>query len=623
MLKNISETSEHRHVLEMLWLCDRAMAATSTGIVIADATKPGRPLIYCNSGFERMTGYSRDEVIGRNCRFLQGSDNDQPAIEQIRQALRDQTECRVILKNYRKDGTLFWNELTISPVLDSNGQLTHFIGVQNDITERVEAEAALKRTTQELANSEAALRKQTNILQSLLDNLAEGVVVADEGGQFVLFNPAAQALLGKGLTNVSSEAWTDQYGCYLPDKLTPYPPQELPLAQAIQGKSVDSAEIFIQPSQNSEGVFICVNARPLKDEIGSLKGGVAVFRDITERKRSEEALRQSEAQLREQTIQLKQALYDLQQTQAQLLQSEKMSSLGQLVAGIAHEVNNPVSFIYGNLAYANEYIQDLLKLLNLYQQQYPNPGTEIEDEIEEVGLNFLLEDLPKLMSSMKQGAERIRQIVISLRNFARLDEAEMKSVNIHEGIDSTLLILQHRLKQQPLDSEIEIIKEYSKLPKVECYPGQLNQVFINILNNAIDAVEESALKRGEKGQIIIRTGIQDERVFISIADNGGGMSEEVSRHMFDPFYTTKPVGKGTGLGLSISYQVVVEKHGGRLQYISAPGKGTEFRIEIPLRQKNQTSFAVPNYLSGNGKNAAIERLGEGKTGVSNLISQRE
>ncbi|MBD2040940.1 PAS domain-containing protein [Microcoleus sp. FACHB-672] len=622
MLKKISEISEHRQALEMLWLCDRAMAATSTGIVIADATKPGRPLIYCNSGFERMTGYSRDEVIGRNCKFLQGSDNDQPAIEQIRQALRDQTECRVILKNYRKDGTLFWNELTISPVFDSNGQLTHFIGVQNDITERVEAEAALKRTTQELADSEAALRKQTNILQSLLDNLAEGVVVADEGGQFVLFNPAAQEVLGKGLINVSSEAWTDQYGCYLPDKLTPYPPQELPLAQAIQGKSVDSAEIFIQPSPNSEGVFICVNARPLKDETGSLKGGVAVFRDITERKRSEVALQQSEAQLREHTNQLKQALHDLQQTQAQLIQSEKMSSLGQLVAGIAHEVNNPVSFIYGNLAYANEYIQDLLKLLNLYQQQYPNPGEEIEEEIEEVGLNFLLEDLPKLMSSMKQGAERIRQIVISLRNFARLDEAEMKTVNIHEGIDSTLLILQHRLKQ-PLDSEIEIIKEYSKLPIVECYPGQLNQVFINILNNAIDAVEESALKGVEKGQIIIRTGIQDERVFISIADNGAGMSEEVSRHIFEPFYTTKPVGKGTGLGLSISYQVVVEKHGGRLQCISAPGKGTELRIEIPLRQKNLTSFAVPDYLSGNGKKVEKERVGEKRTGVSNLMSQRE
>ncbi|MBW4681493.1 MAG: PAS domain-containing protein [Microcoleus vaginatus WJT46-NPBG5] len=620
MLKKISEISEHRQVLEMLWLCDRAMAATSTGIVIADATKPGRPLIYCNSGFERMTGYSRDEVIGRNCKFLQGSDTDQPAIEQIRQALRDQTECRVILKNYRKDGTLFWNELTISPVLDSNGQLTHFIGVQNDITERIEAEAALKQKTQELADSEAALRKQTNILQSLLDNLAEGVVVADELGQFLLFNPAAKKMLGKGSVDVSTEAWTDQYGCYLPDKLTPYPPQELPLAQAIQGKSVDAAEIFIQPSQNSEGVFISVNARPLKDEIGSLKGGVAVFRDITERKNYEEALLHSEAQLREQANQLKQAFYDLQQTQAQLIQSEKMSSLGQLVAGIAHEVNNPVSFIYGNLAYANEYIQDLLRLLNLYQKKYPNPGEEIEEEIEEVGLNFLLEDLPKLMSSMKQGAERIRQIVISLRNFARLDEAEMKSVNIHEGIDSTLLILQHRLKQQQKDSEIEIIKEYSKLPKVECYPGQLNQVFINILNNAIDAVEEAAIKRVEKGQILIRTGIQDERVFISIADNGGGMGEEVSRHMFDPFYTTKPVGKGTGLGLSISYQVVVEKHGGRLQCISAPGKGTELRIEIPLRQKNLTSFAVPDYLSRNGKNVEMKRVEEEKTGVSNLMS---
>ncbi len=275
---------------------------------------------------------------------------------------------------------------------------------------------------------------------------------------------------------------------------------------------------------------------------------------------------------------LQEALSKLQQTQAQLVQSEKMSSLGQLVAGIAHEINNPVNFIHGNINHAVNYTHDLLQLVELYQRHYPQPIAEIRDEIEAIDLDFVSEDLPKLLSSMKLGTDRIRQIVLSLRNFSRLDEADMKAVDIHEGIDNSLLLLQNRLKFKPGHSEIEVIKEYGDLPLVECYAGQLNQVFMNLLANAIDAIEE--LDKTEQGQICIRTFVEGMNVAIHISDNGPGMSEEVRQRLFDPFFTTKPVGKGTGMGLSISYKIVVEKHQGQIQCISAPGQGAEFIVSI-------------------------------------------
>ena len=312
--------------------------------------------------------------------------------------------------------------------------------------------------------------------------------------------------------------------------------------------------------------------------------------------------------------QLERALRDLQDAQAQLIQTEKMSSLGQLVAGVAHEINNPVNFIYGNIIYTNEYIQDLLELVRLYQRYYPHSVAEIQDRIATVDLDFLIADLPKLLSSMKVGAERIREIVLSLRNFSRLDEAEMKQVDIHTGLDSTLLILESRLKATAEHPGIKVIKEYGDLPLVECYAGQLNQVFMNILANAIDALEEGVGNRAcgvetisittsddnentattpnptpyallPTPSIKIHTAvIGDKAIAVRIADNGPGMTAAVRARLFDPFFTTKPVGKGTGLGLSISYQITVQKHGGILRCNSELGKGTEFWIEIPLRQ---------------------------------------
>ncbi|MEZ2225050.1 PAS domain S-box protein [Microcoleus sp.] len=451
-LATLRDITDRKRTQEILWLYDRAMAATSTGIVISDATKPEHPIVYCNPAFESITGYQRQEILGKNCRFLQGIDTDPAALEIIRQALQTQSECQVILKNYRKDGTAFWNALSISPVRDRTGKLTHFIGVQ---------------------------------------------------------------------------------------------------------------------------------------------------RDITERKKVEENLHISEAQSREQATKLAAALQELKETHTQLVQSEKMSSLGLLIAGVAHEINNPISFISCNLGHLNNYTQDLLHILELYQQQYPEPAAEIQAEAEAIELDFIAEDLPQILSSMNVGVERISQIVQSLRNFSRNDNSEMKPINLHEGIDSTLLILNHRLKGKGEIPPIQIIKEYGDLPAVECFSGPINQVFMNILSNAIDALDDwnqqrgLAESRGNPSQIKISTKLRDtvgDRLpapnfaEITITDSGPGMSEEVKQHIFDSFFTTKPIGKGTGMGLSISHQIVVEKHQGELDCISELGKGTTFIISIPIKQ---------------------------------------
>ncbi|MEG4168524.1 MULTISPECIES: AAA family ATPase [unclassified Microcoleus] len=286
---------------------------------------------------------------------------------------------------------------------------------------------------------------------------------------------------------------------------------------------------------------------------------------------------------------LEQSLHNLKQMQLQLVQGEKMSALGNLVAGVAHEINNPVGFIAGNLQPAQEYVGDLFNLIDLYQEKFPNPGGEIETEIEDMDLEYLREDLPKLIGSMKEGVERIRNISTSLRTFSRADSDRPVSFNIHDGLESTLLILKHRLKASEFRPAIEIVKEYGDLPLVKCFPGQLNQVFMNVLANAIDALDESNKGRSFSeikalpNQITVQTLLSEDnnQVVIRIKDNGVGMSEEVKENIFNHLFTTKSVGQGTGLGLSIAHQIVVEKHGGTLLVNSFLGQGSEFVISIP------------------------------------------
>lgn len=319
----------------------------------------------------------------------------------------------------------------------------------------------------------------------------------------------------------------------------------------------------------------------------------------------------SPAKLEAANRELEQTLRELRHTQSRLIQAEKLSNLGQLVSGIAHEINNPVNFIYGNINHVSSYTQELFNLLALYQQTYPQPVPVLTEAIAQSDLEFIECDLPKTLSSMKIGADRIRQIVLSLRNFSRVDEAEMKPVNIHDGIDSTLMILQHRLKPKSDRPAIQVVREYGDLPLVECYAGQLNQVFMNLLSNAIDALEEaleshkaheSCVEKQASSCMkpiikihtqVITSDCGADQAKITIADNGTGIPEEIQTQIFEAFYTTKPLGKGTGLGLAISHQIITEKHQGTLSCESQPGQGTTFTIQIPLQQQAARVAATP------------------------------
>lgn len=305
------------------------------------------------------------------------------------------------------------------------------------------------------------------------------------------------------------------------------------------------------------------------DELG--KVGIA-FNKMAEQ------LAEREYLLQEQLDQLSQALSELKRTQSQLIQSEKMSSLGQLVAGVAHEINNPVSFISGNIEYVRQYSTDLLKLIESYQQVYPDHSDEIITVLEDIDLDFIIKDLPNLVNSIQSGADRIHKIVLSLRNFSRLDESELKKVDIHEGIENSLILLNHRL-----NPKIEVIKNYGNLPKIECYVAALNQVFMAILTNAIEAIEETNIENGRNPRIMINTEMNDnDHIRIKIRDNGHGIPDQIQERIFDPFFTTKPVGKGTGLSLAIAYQII-QKHQAEIQVNSSENNGTEFIIILPIK----------------------------------------
>lgn len=549
---------------------------------------------FANSRMAEMLGYTVDKILGRSLfEFIDGDSREiaKSYVERRRQGIRERHD----FKFTRSDGSHLWAIVSATPMFDSEGEFSGVLRMITDISDRKQAEAELRQTLQELEFEKFALDQSAIV--STTNQFGIISYVNDQFCEILKYDRAE--LIGKTHKIVNS-------GYHAPEFFQQ-------LWSTITQGNVWRGEI---KNQAKDGTFFWLDTTivPFLNSQGEPHQYVAIRKDITDRKQAEETVRLSESQLRTKNQELAKALRDVHKTQSMMVQNEKMVSLGQLVAGVAHEINNPVSFIYGNVMHADDYFQDLLKMLQLYQREYPQPTAAIQAEIDEIDLNFMLKDLPKLLKSMKMGAERIRQIVLSLKNFSRLDEAEQKQVDIHEGIDSTLLILQHRLKETAGHPKIVLLKEFGNLPRVQCYAGQLNQVFMNIIGNAIDALEE-AMETGQwaEGELApipycpsptlrictdvkyeqdvlmqVDSAVSDDSIrhpshlVIRIADNGPGIPTEVHQRLFDPFFTTKEPGKGTGLGLSISYQIVVEKHGGRLKCNSAPGQGTEFAIEIPI-----------------------------------------
>ena len=477
--------------------------------------------------------------------------------------------------------------LRANPVKDACGKVIGTTYVCTNIRDRKAAEAEIN--------------KSFVALGATLEATADGILVLDAIGNIIICNQKFVDLwrIPERIFRSSDDA-----------HMLEYVANKIVVSKHLQnfGKDLGSDENSFEIIELDDGRTLECYSQP-QHILDDFAGRVWSLRDITERLAAEALIKASEEKYRLQAQVLEQALKDLKSTQSQLIQAEKMSGLGQLVAGIAHEINNPVNFIYGNLTYAANYTNELLSLVETYRQHYPQPVAQVEQKLEEIDIDFLAEDFVKLIGSIRVGAERIQRIVQSLNKFSRSDESGCKPVDIHEGIDSTLMILQSRLRANPNRPEIHVEKRYGDLPQVECYAGQLNQVFMNLLTNAIDTLEDDAQinggwqiidekpqwirKDGKVSQITIQTEVIHEvmrteqngdRLRVTIADNGQGIPEESRNRLFDLFFTTKPVGKGTGLGLSIAYQIVTENHGGKLDFNSESGKGTEFIIEIPLSQ---------------------------------------
>lgn len=575
---------------------------------------------------EKILGYTPPELLNQPWTEFIHPEDRQLTLEQLQKLTTDTDTVQFENRCRCKDGAYKW--LLWNATASQEQELIY----------------AVARDNTECRRAEAAQRDSEERFRLLVEGVKDyAIIMLDPAGCIVSWNEGAERIQQYQATEIIGKP----ISCfYTREDIQLSKPEEGLNNAALQGRFEEEGW-RVRKDGSKFWANVVTTALPTED--GHLRGFARITRDITERKlasealqnahdeleqrvrertaeltranellkqeieeheRTEAALRQSKARLKKQAQQLEaekqhatSLLQKLQRTQAQLIHTEKMSSLGQLIAGIAHEINNPVGFIYGNLDYATCYIKDLMRLMEMYSLYYPEPVAEIEAEKDAIDFNFLMGDIPKLLASMKVGATRLRQIVLSLQNFLRAEQTEMKPVDLHEGLDSTLLILRHRLKATDDHAEITVLKEYGSLPPVECFAGQINQVFMHLLTNAIDVLDNYTEDSAKPRQITISTGVEEikreyagtaigEQVpyaFIRIADNGPGIDEDICQRLFDPFFTTKPVGKGTGLGLSISYQIVVETHGGQLTCVSEPGKGAEFTIALPVQQQSLPS----------------------------------
>jgi len=554
-----------------------ALESTSDAIGIFDSK--GYPT-FVNNAFLNLFGFSFAELRKRGIHslFVQ-----QAIAERVHNTLMQGGSWTGEVDMYTSNGVIIPVAMRTNSIRDPNGKISGAVSIYTNISDRKAAELETQQGF--------------SLLNATLEATADGLVVEDLNGNIMICNQKFADLwrippnLIQSLRNLEikqhilSQVADPQAFTNLINHLT----SEADSFDLVKLKDGRTIERYSQPQR--------IN--------GQCVGRVWSYRDISSRIIAEEALRSSEQRSRQQAQQLEKALKQLKSTQAQLIQTEKLSGLGQLIAGISHEINNPINYIYGNLAPANDHINQIIELLNLFLHYYPQPEPAIQSKLREIDLDYIVEDFQKIMSSIRLGAERIHKLVQSLHKFARADSSQCRYADLHAGIESTLVILHNRLKANSERGEIQVIKNYCPLPNVECFPSQMNQVFMNIIANAIDALDDTLRPVEETTAsdlawertwqkpddwvpcIWITTEISPENTaVIRIQDNAGGMPDFIKQRIFDPFFTTKPVGKGTGLGLSISYQIITENHKGKLTCNSTEGMGTEFVIEIPILQSS-------------------------------------